>query len=98
MLSKILYRLNNKYVYTFLGFLVWIIFFDKNNLISRYKTIQTLHEAQQQKDFYLDQIQDDQKTIDGLLNDSAALERFAREKYLMKRDNEDIFLVVDEEK
>ncbi len=98
MLSKILYRLNNKYVYTFLVFLAWIIFFDKNNLISRYKTIKTLQGTQQQKEFYQNQISNDQKIIDGLQNDSAALERFAREKYLMKRDNEDIFLVVDGEK
>ncbi|MCP4553055.1 MAG: septum formation initiator family protein [Bacteroidetes bacterium] len=98
MLSKILYRLNNKYVYTFLVFLAWIIFFDKNNLISRYKTIKTLQDAQQQKEFYQSQISNDQKIIDGLQNDSAALERFAREKYLMKRDNEDLFLVVDGEK
>ena len=45
-------------------------------------------------EFYKSEISRDIETIDGLLNDSAELEKFGREQYLMKRENEDIFLVV----
>ena len=94
MFHKIFIRLNNKYFYTALGFFIWIFLFDNNNLISRYKTRRALNHARDQKEFYNNEITKDLKTIDELMNDSAALERFGREQYLMKKDNEDIFLVV----
>lgn len=94
MLSKIFSKLNNRYFYTALGFFIWIFFFDNNNIIVRYRTFRTLTDARDQKEFYNSEITKDLKSIDELMNDSAALERFGREQYLMKKDNEDIFLVV----
>ncbi len=101
MFNKIFTRLNNRYFYTALGFFIWIFFFDNNNLISRFRMHRTLTQSRKQKEFYNREIKKDMKAIDELKNDTAALERFGREKYLMKKDNEDIFLVVkktDQEK
>lgn len=94
MLRKIFNKINNKYFYAGVLFMVWIFFFDNNNLISRYKTNKTLNDARRQKEFYKSEIKRDLQTIDDLLHDSAAIEKFGREQYLMKRDSEDIFLVV----
>jgi len=94
MFRKIFNRINNKYFYTLVIFLVFIFFFDDNNLISRFKTKKTLDHLKQQKEFYNSEIKRDLQTIDDLLHDSAAIEKFGREQYLMKRDSEDIFLVV----
>ncbi|PKP33098.1 MAG: septum formation inhibitor [Bacteroidetes bacterium HGW-Bacteroidetes-17] len=94
MFRKIFNRINNKYFYAGVLFLVWIFFFDNNNLISRFKSNKTLNDARRQKEFYKSEIKRDLQTIDDLLHDSAAIEKFGREQYLMKRDSEDIFLVV----
>ncbi len=95
ILKKILKVLLNKYFLTVVAFGVWILFFDTNNVLTRKKMQQKLDELNQEKQFYLDEIERDSTLIHGLMNDSARLEKFAREKYLMKKDNEDLFLVVD---
>jgi len=94
-LKKILKVLINKYVLITLAFILWIVFFDSNNFFTRSRLRDKLEELQQEKRFYLDEIQKDSALTMKLLNDSAELERFAREKYLMKKDNEDLFLVTD---
>lgn len=95
LLKKILKVLINKYVLITLAFILWIVFFDSNNFFTRSRLRDKLEELQQEKRFYLDEIQKDSALTMKLLNDSAELERFAREKYLMKKDNEDLFLVTD---
>lgn len=91
-------RLHNKYFYAGLAFFVWIFFFDRNNLVSRYKTMRELQNVKQQREFYMQEIKNDKKATEDLLSDTASLEKFAREKYLMKKDNEDIFLIIDKER
>ena len=95
ILKKILKVLLNKYLLTSVAFGVWIIFFDTNNILTRNRMQQKLDELNTEKQFYLDEIERDSTLMQGLLTDSARLEKFAREKYLMKKDNEDLFLVVD---
>ncbi len=95
-MKKLLPYLKNKYVIAILAFIVWITFFDSNNLIGRVKQAILLHDLGKQKEFYLENISNDSITLHELKTDTAALEKFAREKYLMKKDNEDIFLIIDE--
>ena len=98
MTLKILKKLNNRYFWVSLAFLLWLLFFDRYNLIFRYKTVRELKSAHEQKDYYKEQIRKDNKAIKELITDTNTLEKFAREKYLMKKDNEDIFLIEKEEK
>jgi cell division protein DivIC len=86
----------NKYVIVGFALLVWLIFFDRNNFIAQVKLGRTLNEQRQQRDFYNNEIKRDSTAIHDILTDSVTLEKFAREKYLMKKDNEDIFLIVEE--
>jgi cell division protein DivIC len=95
MWKKVIRIALNKYLLTSVAFVVWILFFDSNNVFVRIKLRKQLKELQQQKQFYLNEIREDSVLNIELLNDTAALERYAREKYLMKRENEDVFLVID---
>jgi hypothetical protein len=93
--KKILHFLLNKYFLTLLAFMVWLVFFDSNNLIMQQDLKAKLKELQIEKRFYLEEIRKDSLLTLQLRTDSASLERFARERYLMKKSNEDLFLVID---
>lgn len=97
MMHKILHRLKNKYVFTLLIFLIWMLFFDPHSFISQVKLNRTLHEMEMEKEYYLTEIERDRQKAYELVTDTLTLEKFGREQYLMKRDNEDIYLIVDEE-
>lgn len=95
---KIFRIFTNKYLLAFLVFLVWILFFDSNNLISRYRVKQELRNMHQQKRYYEQEISTNEQLRDKLTNDLNSIEAFGREQYLMKRDNEDIYLIIDGKK
>jgi len=85
----------NKYVIAILFFLVWILFFDQNNLLDRVGAIRKFQQMEKDKKYYLEKIKSDTKKLEELRTDRENLEKFAREQYLMKRENEDIFIVTD---
>ena len=97
MFSKLPHRLNNKYFITFFIFIVWMLFFDYHNFIDQYRLNRTLHELEMERDYYLTEIEKDRQATFELMTDTVTLERFGREQYLMKRDNEDIYLIVEED-
>jgi len=88
--------LRNKYILTGFLFVVWLVMFDQNSLIERRKFSTELKELNEEKEYYLNKIEEDSKRLKELKTDNNNLEKFAREQYLMKKDNEDIFLIVDE--
>ena len=96
MTRNILHRLNNKYFITILVFGIWMLFLDSNNFIAQYRLNKTLHELEMEKSYYETEIAKDKQSIHELMTDTTTLEKFGREKYLMKRDDEDIYLIVDE--
>ena len=78
-------------------FLVWMLFFDSNDLITQVKLSSKLSELTSTKEFYENKIVEVRNDREALLNDKALLEKIAREKYLMKKESEDLFIIVDEE-
>jgi hypothetical protein len=95
MLRKILKVVLNKYTITFVAFIIWMVFFDSDNLLTRKHYRNVLNELKQEKHYYLDEIRKDSTLTRKLLTDSLALEKYAREKYLMKKDKEDVYIVSD---
>jgi cell division protein DivIC len=89
--------LKNKYVLSLLIFFLWLLFFDQNNLLERRKLNNEYDQLLQEREFYLNKIEEDRKRIKELKTDNENLEKFAREEYLMKKDNEDIFIIVEED-
>ncbi len=85
--------LKNKYFISFAAFCVVILFLDKNDLFSQYSRHKELGELQQSKRYYISQIAAERKDLEALETNPAAVEKVAREKYFMKRDNEEVFLI-----
>ena len=85
----------NKFFLTTVAFVVWMVFFDSNNLLTRNRLQEKLDLLNLEKQFYLQEIRKDSILTNQLLTDSTQLEKFARERYLMKKDKEDLFLVID---
>ena len=86
--------INNKYFYTGLVFLIWWIFFDQESLIVQYDLARVKIGLEKQKEYYQNEIKEDEAAINTLQNDTVLLEKYAREKYFMKKDNEDVFVIV----
>jgi len=98
ILSKIPPILKNKYLLTGLAFIIWLAFFDRNNLVSQFRTHKVLNDLKTEKKFYIDQAQKDSVALHDLTTDTASMERYAREKYMMKKDSEDIYIIVREKR
>jgi cell division protein FtsB len=94
--SIIMKGLRNKYLMAVLVFLVWLLVFDQNSLIDRVKYLNTLHDMDDEKQYYLERIEDDTRRLNELKTDQDNLEKFAREQYFMKKENEDVFVIVEE--
>lgn len=92
---KIFSILSNKYLVSLVLFGVIILFTDHNNLFEQHDRKQELKELQAKKDYYQQEISKTKKELADLSNNPAALEKYAREKFYMKRNNEDIFLIED---
>lgn len=85
----------NKYLFTAAIFIVWVTFFDRDNIVDRIQNMHELEKIRKENAYYNQQIIEDQKSLKHL-EDKDFLEKFAREEHHMKRDNEDIFIVVEE--
>ena len=75
-------------------FLVWMLFLDQNNWMKQSKLTKELHEAQTKENYYKDQIRSDSLGLIELFSNDETLEKLAREKYLMKKDDETVYLIV----
>jgi cell division protein DivIC len=93
---KALPFVKNKYILTSFIFLIWMFFFDNNNLIDRYHALRALNQLQKDKKYYIQKIETDTRKLNELRTNKENLEKFAREQYLMKKKNEDIFIIVKE--
>ena len=91
--QKILSILANKYLIALIVFGVIMLFTDHNNIFEQMDRKQELKELQEKKAYYQQEIEKTKKQLADLSNNSAALEKYAREKFLMKRDSEDVFVV-----
>jgi len=88
--------LKNRYALTALGFLIWITFFDQNNLITQIQYRMELGKLEDERVFYLQEIKKIKEDLNELKSNPKTLEKFAREKYYMKKDNEELFVLVEE--
>lgn len=85
----------NKYVFTLFVFCTWMTFFDQNNFIRQYNRYHNLSEARSQTSHYIKETEKTKKQLNELISNQYALEKFAREKYYMKKPNEDVFVIVE---
>ena len=88
----------SKYTITLVFFVVYILIFSQNNLIERFTYLRQLRHLKQQKEYYIQQIIENTKKLHQIKTDSRNLEKFAREEYMMKKPDEDVYVIVKEEK
>jgi cell division protein DivIC len=88
--------LKNKYSITFFIFFIWLLFFDENNLLTQYELQREIYLLNEDKNYYQEEIKKLEESLNELMTNEEKLEKFAREKYLMKKPNEDIFIIVEE--
>ena len=93
LLAHIPSWLKNKYVIALGIFAAIMLFFDKNDVFTQSARNKQLKELQNSKQYYTDKIAAERKDLEQLKSNPGTLEKYAREKYLMKRDNEDLFLI-----
>jgi len=97
-MNKIGAILKNKYAITLIVLSIWVLFFDKNDLNTQIKLRKDINLLEEEKSYYKKEIGQITTDLKELTTNPKTLEKFARENYLMKRENEDIFVIVKEEK
>lgn len=75
--------------------MTWLMFFDRYDFVTQYKTVKELKQLEEEKLYYVNEIAKNEQDLKQLKENPIYLERFAREKYLMKQPNEDVFIILD---
>lgn len=96
MFKKFPPAFRNFYVVCGALFLFWMTFLDSNDLVTRVKMASKLGELEDEKEYYKERIVEVEKDRTELMTNKELLEKFAREKYLMRKETEDVFVVVEE--
>jgi len=89
--------ISNKFIISLLIFFFWLFFFDQHSIWERKENKNQIKALTKEKEYYLSKIEKDKNRIHELKTNRKNLEKFAREQYLMKKKNEDIFIIIKEE-
>ncbi|MFC5285292.1 FtsB family cell division protein [Pedobacter alpinus] len=95
-MKRLFNLLKNKFFVTGIAFIVWMLFFDRNDLASQYDYHNKVQKLEEEKEFYNIEIEKADKELKDLTSNIQSLEKFARERYFMKRENEDVYVVVED--
>lgn len=92
-ISRIPKPFKNKYIIVLIIFAIWILFLDNYNLLSQYRMKKKIQLLEEKKVFYETEIKQDSIILYNLKNIKEEQERFARERFLMKKQKEDLFII-----
>lgn len=90
--NRVFRIVSNRYFLIFISFVIWMVFFDENSFFMDREFNKTIDKLEADKDYYLKEIKKDTNKINEL-EDPDKLDQFARQKYNMKKENEDIFII-----
>jgi cell division protein DivIC len=88
--------LKNKYIFSILAFIVWVMFFDRNDIFTQWDRKSELQKLEESRQYYLTEITTIKKDLEELQNNTSVLEKFARENFYLKRPNQDVFIVEED--
>jgi cell division protein FtsB len=97
MFKKLPPAFRNFYIVCGMLFLLWMTFLDSNDLVTRFKMAAKLGDLEDEKEYYNQKIVEVEKDRNELMTNKELLEKFAREKYLMRKETEDVFVIVEED-
>jgi cell division protein FtsB len=95
-MQKLRKLFTNKYLITGITFAVWMTFFDRNDITLQLKRIRELNKIQESEKLMDKQIATTKQELGLLKTNPETLEKYAREKYMMKKDNEDLFIITSD--
>ncbi|TDB68783.1 FtsB family cell division protein [Arundinibacter roseus] len=95
-LRKAFLFLRKFYAATFIGWLVWIFVIDDNNLFVVWENRQKMLDLERDRSYFIEQVKLVRKEHDEVFGSKALLEKWAREKYMMRKPSEDVYVIVDE--
>jgi cell division protein FtsB len=84
----------NKYFLTCVATIAWLLFFDKNDVFTQWELMKKCKKLENEKSYYITEIEKNRFFLNELQTNKNSLETFARESYLMKKDNEEVFVFV----
>tara|TARA_Y100001954_G_scaffold34963_1_gene33621 strand:+ start:807 stop:1100 length:294 start_codon:yes stop_codon:yes gene_type:complete len=94
--AKIKELSKNFYFLFFVSFILWMVVIDSNGFVNRYRLTKKLSELEAQKEYYVQEIDKVSTDKEKFESDQELLEKYARERYLMKKESEDIFYIIKE--
>jgi cell division protein DivIC len=95
ILKKIFPVLINRYFLVLVGFVIWMLFFDQRDFFLQRERKAELEKLEAAKKYYQDEINLTQKQLENLQSNPAAVEKYARERYLLRREGEEVYLFED---
>ena len=96
--TQVIKVLRNKFISSVIVFVIWISFFDRNDLFTQWDRKHELQKLENSKAFYEKEIAATKKDLMDLSNNPSVLEKFGREKFYLKKPNEQIFIIDDSSK
>jgi cell division protein FtsB len=97
-MKRLIDLFRNKYFLATVAFAMWMLFFDKNDMMSQYEYRSQANKLQEEKEYFEKETAQVKKDLNELNTNLNTAEKFAREKYFMKKDNEDVFVIIQEER
>lgn len=94
-LKKIIPFIANRYFLVAVGFFVWMLFFDQRDFFQQNQRSVELKKVEAAKKYYQDEIEKTKKQLNNLQNNPASVEKYARERYLLRREGEEVYLFED---
>lgn len=88
--------LKHKYWIALLLFIVWMIFFDNHDIVASYKMYAQLQELKQQQLYYKEELAKTKQLQKAIFEHNSNLEKYAREKFYMKKDGEQLYVILEE--
>lgn len=88
--------IKNKYAITITLFVIWMAFFDRNDIISAVKMNMELSRLRSQQEYYKQELENTKQLQKAIFEHNENLEKFAREKFYMKKDDELLYVIVEE--
>ena len=89
--------LRNKYIITIIIFVLWLLLFDANNLLDRWRDMRIYRTLEKDREYYNKRVEEDRRKLEELRSSDENLEKFAREQYRMKKPDEDVYIIVTPE-
>tara|TARA_B100001989_G_scaffold190512_1_gene139568 strand:+ start:156 stop:458 length:303 start_codon:yes stop_codon:yes gene_type:complete len=94
IIKLLLMKLKSPFILIGLLFVLWMLFFDSNSYLNHNRLSNDINQLQKDKQHYIEEIKKDSITLKEL-SSQEGLEKYAREKYHMKKQNEEIFLIIE---